>query len=65
MQVGRSRFATLFSWGLVGLSLTATFAADKKPVDKKPAQKPAAPPNPWHELSVSPRAIETPLMKYR
>lgn len=65
MQVGRSRFAILFSWGLVGLSLTATFAADKKPSDKKPAEKAAAPPNPWHELSVSPRAIETPLMKYR
>jgi hypothetical protein len=39
------------------LSAAAAIAADKAPA------KPAG--NPWHDLTVSPRAIERPLMKYR
>jgi hypothetical protein len=63
--MGHFRFALICALGLAGLCLTAASAADKKPTDKKPAAKAAAPVNPWQELSVSPRAIETPLMKYR
>jgi hypothetical protein len=66
MQIGRSRLAVICALGLAGFCLTAARAADKKPAGTKPTdKKPAAPINPWHELAVSPRAIETPLMKYR
>jgi hypothetical protein len=41
-------------------SLTAAVAADQKPAEKKTCAD-----EPWHELTVTPRAIETPLMKYR
>jgi hypothetical protein len=65
MQIGRSRLAVICGLGLAGFCLTAAGAADKKPADKKPTDKATCPVNPWHELTVSPRAIETPLMKYR
>jgi hypothetical protein len=39
------------------LSAAAAIAADKAPAKKAG--------NPWHDLTVSPRAIERPLMKYR
>jgi hypothetical protein len=75
MRTGRSRLAVICALGLAGFCLTAARAADQTPADKKaannraadkkPAEKAAAPVNPWHELTVSPRAIETPLMKYR
>jgi hypothetical protein len=43
-----------------GFGLTAAVAADPKRADKGKCSA-----EPWHELTVSPRAIETPLMKYR
>jgi hypothetical protein len=55
MRIGRSLLAAV-----CGFSFTAAVAADPKPADKSKCSA-----EPWHELTVSPRAIETPLMKYR
>jgi hypothetical protein len=53
------RSGRLLLAAVCGFSLTAAVAADQKPADKANCAEP------WRELTVSPRAIETPLMKYR
>jgi hypothetical protein len=55
MRIGRSLLAAVCAF-----SMTAAVAADPKPADKSKCSA-----EPWQELTVSPRAIETPLMKYR
>jgi hypothetical protein len=60
MRIGRSLLAVSCASGLIAAPWVIAAAADQKPVPKAPGLGTS-----WVELTVSPKAIERPLMKYR
>jgi hypothetical protein len=60
MRIGRSLLAVFCASGLIATPWAIAAAADQKPVPKAPGLGTS-----WVELTVSPKAIERPLMKYR
>src|SRR5277367_2592862 len=60
MPIGRSLLAVFCATGLIATHVAIAVAAEPKPVPKAPGLG-----TPWLELTVSPKAIERPLMKYR